>query len=116
MKKIPARSFNILFVLCFFLFLSQSGCSSSPKYGVAKIDSTPPGAEVVNLKDNTLLGITPVEVSFTGEADSAEYVTIQLRKPGYIERITSFWINRRHETPLLAKENAVDVKLILEKK
>ncbi|MBE0582675.1 MAG: hypothetical protein IH612_02810 [Desulfofustis sp.] len=92
-----------------------SGCSSSNKYGAAKIGSIPEGAEVVNLKDQSHLGMTPVKVSFPGQADTAEFVTIQLRKPGYIDRITSFWINRKHKTPADAEANAIDIQVELEK-
>lgn len=92
-----------------------SGCSSSNKYGAAKIASIPEGAEVVNLKDQSHLGMTPVKVSFPGEANTAEFVTIQLRKPGYLDRITSFWINRKHKTPADAEANAIDVQVNLEK-
>jgi len=98
------------------LTLLVSGCASPPlKYGSAKISSRPEGAEVVNLKDDSQLGVTPVKVSFGGEADTAEFVTVQLRKPGYIDRITSFWINRRHATQLEADDNAIDISVELEK-
>ena len=106
---------QIFRVSCCVLLLMLSACSTQ-KYGAAKINSIPPGAEVVNLKDESHLGTTPVKVSFTGEADSAEFVTIQLRKPGYIDRITSFWINRRHENPAIAEDNAIDIQVELEKK
>jgi len=99
---------------CVILLLT--GCSSPAKYGSAKISSSPDGAEVVNLKDDTHLGVTPVQVVFVGEADTAEFVTVQLRKPGYIERIASFWINRRHSTQLEAEDNAIDISIDLEKK
>ncbi|PID44418.1 MAG: hypothetical protein CR981_01370 [Proteobacteria bacterium] len=93
----------------------MSGCSST-KYGAAKIVSIPKGAEVVNLKDNSHLGATPIKVSFSGESDTAEFVTIQLRKPGYSDKITSFWINRRHDTEQTAEDNAIDITVELEKK
>jgi len=92
-----------------------SGCAST-EFGAAKINSNPEGAEVVNLKDNSHLGTTPVNVSFAGEAGTSEFVTIQLRKPGYLDRITSFWINKRHETAAEADYNAVDISVTLEKK
>lgn len=104
----------MIIATCWLILLS--GCGSITKYGSAKITSTPAGAEVVNLKDDSQLGITPVHVSFTGEADTAEYVTIQVRKPGYLERIVSFWINRRHKSSLEAEDNAVDIHVELEKK
>ncbi|BDD89120.1 hypothetical protein [Desulfofustis limnaeus] len=95
--------------------LVLSGCASSNKYGAAKIGSIPEGAEIVNLKDQSHLGMTPAKVLFPGEPDTAEFVTIQLRKPGYIDRITSFWVNRKHGSPEAAEANAIDVKVELEK-
>lgn len=115
MNKAIVVSMRLLLVECCLLLL-LSGCASQPKYGIAKIDSTPEGAEVINLKDDSHLGITPVQVSFSGEADTAEYVTIQLRKMGYIDRITSFWINRRHESLLEAEQNAIDINIQMKKK
>lgn len=98
------------------LMILLSGCATSTKYGAAKISSTPAGAEVVNLKDNSHLGVTPVKVSFSGKEDTAEFVTVQLRKIGYLDRITTFWINRRHGTPLEADEEAIDIHVELERK
>jgi len=103
-------------ILAVGLILLVSGCStSSVKYGSAKISSRPEGAEVINLEDDSNLGVTPVKVAFGGEANTAKYVTVQLRKPGYIDRITSFWINRRHATQLEADDNAIDISVELEK-
>ncbi len=114
----PGRHFVVTYcgVLAVSAVLLLSGCASPNKYGVAKIGSIPEGAEVVNLKDQSHLGMTPVKVSFPGQPDTAEFVTIQLRKPGYIDRITSFWINRKHKTPADAEANAVDIQVELEKK
>jgi hypothetical protein len=106
---------KLFFVTCCILLLLTGCASEVQKYGAAKISSTPQGAEVVNLKDDSHLGVTPVKVSFSGKADTAEYVTIQLRKPGYIDRITSFWINRRHASTVEADDNAIDIKVELEK-
>ena len=98
------------------LLLLAAGCSSSAvKYGSARISSRPEGAEVINLKDESNLGVTPVNVSFGGKGDTAEFVTVQLRKPGYIDRITSFWINRRHKTKQDADDQAIDISVELEK-
>jgi len=109
MLKLRVFLFSLLFIM------SLTGCGMSSKYGVAKINSTPSGAEVINLKDNSHLGKTPAQVLFTGEADTSEFVTIQLRKLGYRDRITTFWINRRHSTVLEAEEGAIDIHVELEK-
>ena len=113
-KKNGLRAMKLLFIGVGMTLL-VSGCSSSLKYGSAKISSRPEGAEVINLKDDSNLGVTPVNVSFGGEADTAEFVTVQLRKPGYIDRITSFWINRRHTTQSEANNDAIDISVELEK-
>jgi len=106
---------GLFYTICCILLLLAGCASEAQKYGTARISSIPQDAEVVNLKDDSHLGITPVKVSFSGKGDTAEYVTIQLRKPGYIARITSFWINRRHTSPIEADDNAIDIKVELEK-
>lgn len=103
------------FVFLFFLLIISGCATSKQQYGGVKISSAPDGAEVVNLKDDTSLGVTPVEVSFSGDEGTAELVTVQLRKKGYYDRITSFWINRRHNTPDVALENAIDIHVDLDK-
>ena len=105
-----------LLLLAVGIMLFLSGCAGSTKFGAAKISSNPEGAEVVNLRDNSHLGTTPVSVSFAGAADSSEFVTIQLRKSGYIDKITTFWINKRHKTAIAADDNAIDISVALEKR
>lgn len=88
------------------LMLLMVGCAGT-KYGAANINSTPEGAEIVNLKDNTNLGRTPAQVVWRGK--DSEKVTIQLQKKGYHSAITSFWVNKRHKSEDAARENATDV-------
>ena len=114
-KKRGLRVMKRLVVLGAVMLLVVGCSSSAVKYGSARISSRPEGAEVVNLKDESSLGVTPVNVSFGGEGDTAEFVTVQLRKPGYIDRITSFWINRRHATKQQADDQAIDISVELEK-
>ncbi len=82
------------------LLLALAGCAS---YGGAYIQSVPPGAEVVNLEDDSLLGRTPVKVWWKGADGEAKQVHVRFQKPGYRDRITSFWVNVRHAS----KENAL---------
>ncbi len=88
------------------LMLLLVGCAGT-QYGAANINSTPEGAEIVNLKDNTNLGRTPAQVVWRGK--DSEKVTIQLQKKGYHSAITSFWVNKRHKSEASARENATDV-------
>ena len=111
-----ARWLSLLIVVV-GVFILSTGCSTATKkYGSVKINSSPEGAEVINLEDDSNFGLTPVNVSFGGKADTAKYVTIQLRKPGYKDRITSFWVNRRHKTQAEADDNAIDISVELEKR
>ena len=95
------------------LLLGSAGCSKT-MYGAVKFESNPPGAEVINLRDDANLGITPVVVTWESVDGQPEYVTVQTRKNGYLEDITSFWVNTRHESREAAQTQAqpifVDLK------
>jgi hypothetical protein len=95
------------------LMLLLTSCAGGTRYGAANINSTPEGAEIINLKDNTNLGRTPAQVVWRGE--ESEKITVQLQKDGYHYAITSFWINRRHKTEAEARAQAIDVHSELEK-
>ena len=83
------------------------GCAGGPKYGAANISSSPAGAEIINLRDNTNLGKTPAQVVWQG--NGSEQITIELQKRGYLSTIQKFWINKRHDTEEEARASAVDV-------
>ena len=110
-NKTPGHLISTLLVGA--LILLVAGCAGGTKYGAANINSTPEGAEIVNLKDNTNLGRTPAQVVWRGE--DSEKITVQLQKDGYHYAITSFWINRRHKTEAEARDQAIDVHSELEK-
>lgn len=92
-----------------------TGCGQTA-YGVAKIESLPSGAEVVDLKDDTHLGRTPLFVTWEGEEGSIRHATIELRKKGYVEKITAFWVKMRHENKDAATNDAQPVVVELQKK
>ena len=94
-------------------FLFITGCSSKTYFGAADINSEPEGADIINIRDNTNLGRTPAQVMWSGKG--SEKVTIQLHKNGYHSSITSFWVNKRHESEEAARANATDVYKELEK-
>lgn len=95
-----------LLPLCLVAVLGLSGCAKKTMYGAVKFESNPPGAEVVNLKDDASLGVSPVVVTWETDDGSPQYVTVQLRKSGYLEHITSFWVNTRHESREEAQNEA----------
>ncbi|KGO34751.1 MAG: hypothetical protein WBN83_00645 [Desulfoprunum sp.] len=93
--------------------LALTGCSRT-MYGAANITSEPEGAAIVNLRDNSQIGTTPARVVWKGEEGTAEQVTLQLRKNGFIDKISTIWINHRHRSEAEAKANAVDITVELE--
>ncbi len=92
-----------------------TACSQT-MYGVVKIESIPPGAEVVNLKDDTHLGMTPLLVTWESDDEDTRHATVELRKLGYVEEITSFWVKLRHETKEAAIAAPQSVSIELKKK
>lgn len=93
-----------------------AGCGQT-KYGVAKIESIPQGAEVINLKDDTHLGMTPLLVTWeSDDGNAAKHATVELRKAGYVEKITSFWVQMRHKTKEDATKEAQPVTIELQKR
>ncbi len=93
-----------------------AGCAGPRTYGAVKFVSRPPGAEVINLKDDTHLGMTPVLVTWEGEDGRPEYVTVEMLKAGYREEITSFWVNTRHRSREEAEAEPQPVTVELRKR
>ena len=90
----------------------NTGCSQK-KYGAVKFDSAPAGAEVVNLKDDATFGLTPIVVTWESSSGEPEYVTVQMRRAGYLEEITSFWLNTRHSSREAAQAEPQPINVIL---
>ncbi len=109
--KIQRKFLTIFFLAAPLL----TGCSGPKYYGAARINSTPEGAEIINLKDDAHLGSTPAEVLFTSKEKNSQKVTIEFIKPGYKNKITSFNINHRHDNQEAAASAIIDVKVELEK-
>lgn len=107
-----SKKVHLLFGLACIVAVSGSyGCAKQKTFGAVKFTSTPPGAEVVNLKDDATLGTSPVVVTWEGEDGKPEYVTVQMRKSGYREEITSFWVNKRHPSREEAQEQAQQINV-----
>ena len=62
-----------------FLALGSLTACSQTRYGVVKIESIPSGAEVINLKDDTHLGMTPLLVTWQSEDEDARNATVELQ-------------------------------------
>jgi hypothetical protein len=93
--------------------LVLSGCAS---YGAARIQSIPPGAEVVNLEDDSLLGTTPVLVHWKTDRQESRLITVRFQKAGFNDKVTAFWVNMRHNSRETAEQDPQNVKIELEQK
>ena len=91
-----------------------AGCVGN-KYGSAYIVSNPPGAEVINMDDGTILGVTPLKQVWRDEG-KRKFVNIQLDKTGYKDKATSFWLTLKHRTRKSAINDPQFVEIILDER
>ena len=98
-------------ILAFSLLV---GCVGN-KYGSAYIVSNPPGAEVINMDDGTLLGVTPLKQVWRDEG-KRKFVNIQLDKEGFKDKATSFWLTLKHRTRKSAVNDPQFVEVVLDPK
>ncbi|MCG6873274.1 MAG: hypothetical protein LJE84_13390 [Gammaproteobacteria bacterium] len=89
-----------------------AGCAS---YGAAFLQSSPDGAEVINLEDDSILGTTPVRVWWKGEGKGPQYINVRFQKDGYRDKVAAFWVNMRHRSREDALAEAAPVKVEMEK-
>jgi len=85
-------------------------------YGAALIVSEPPGAEVINTEDNTVVGITPITHYWKDGSGTRQYIALRLKLDGHYEKISSFWLSMRHKTQSDAIESAQLVEVAMDKK
>ena len=85
-------------------------------HGAARIESTPPGAQVVNLEDDTILGITPFNTWWRDSKQQRKFVNIRLQRDGYEDKTTSFWVTLRHNSREDALSDPHQVSIKLDKK
>lgn len=104
-----------LYSIALLLLVGLSACGKT-SYGVAKIESIPTGAEVIDLKDDSHLGRTPLFVTWEGDDGSIRHATIELRKEGYVEKITAFWVKMRYENAEAATQDPQPVTVELKKR
>ena len=82
-------------LLAALIMTGVAGCSS---YGSARIQSVPPGAEVINVSDDTNLGKAPVMITRKADRDESRRITVRLSKPGYRDEVQTFWLNIRESS------------------
>lgn len=98
-SKLTAAAFALALV---------SGCSH---YGAAQINSVPAGAEVLNIDDGTVLGVTPTKVWWKDDNSNRQYISVRLKKDGYYDKVASFWLSMRHSSQQEALNNVQNVEV-----
>ena len=91
--------------------LALPGCAQN--HGAAYINTVPQGAEVVNLNDDTVLGITPVKVWWAESSEKRKFINVRIQKPGYRDKTSSFWVTLRHrdKNSALSDSQFVEIEL-----
>lgn len=72
-----------------------SGCSTH--YGAVQIVSNPPGAEVISDEDGTIIGTTPTTAWWKDSSSRRKNIILRIKKDGYYEKVTPFWLSMRHK-------------------
>ncbi|MGH1427988.1 MAG: hypothetical protein ACRBEE_08610 [Arenicella sp.] len=108
------KDFSRIVIFCAITSLTTA-CSTY--YGSANITSVPEGSEVINDKDGSLLGVTPLTVWWKDSSSRKKQMILQIRKDGFYTKTAVFWLSMRHKTKEQALQNVQLVKFnLLEKK
>ncbi len=109
---------NVFSCLAFFgVVAALSGCASEKNsYDAAKIVSSPPGAEVVDIKTGDLLGTTPLDLTWERKEFRAEYMMLQLDKQGFKSQPMTFFIHPVYasEEDALEQAQIINTQLLAE--
>lgn len=93
---------KIKYLSLVFVLLALNGCAKY--HGAATIVTVPPGAQVIDLKDDSVIGVTPLTVHWEDSARTRRYVALELKKAGFKDEVSHFWVSMRHKS----KTSAVD--------
>lgn len=93
--------------------ITLSGCAYH--HGAAYIQTDPPGAQVINMDDSSVLGITPVKIWWRESAEQRKFVNILVHKAGYRDKTTSFWVTLRHGNRQSALSDPQNVDIEMDK-
>lgn len=101
---------SLLTIILASFSLLSGGCVYH--HGAASITSEPSGAQILRSDDGSNLGITPSTVYWKQGKDK-NFMVLRLHKPGYRDKVISFWLNLRHSSreQALADPQAVEVQL-----
>jgi len=108
MNAKPIRRITLALLIAAPMMIA--GCSY---HGAAYIQSQPSGAEVVNVDDDTVLGVTPFKVWWREDSQEKKRINVRLQKEGFRDKVTSFWVTLRHSSKneALGEPQHVEIKL-----
>ena len=75
------------------------------------ITSNPPGMEVIDMEDGTLIGVTPVKHLWRSSDARRKYMNIRLQRAGQDDIIRSFWLNLDYSSSRGALANPQNVEI-----
>jgi len=109
--------FKHFFRIALIVAFASISTACSTYYGAANINSVPEGSEVINDKDGSLLGVTPLTVWWKDSSSRKKQMILQIRKDGFYTKTAVFWLSMRHKSKENALKNVQLVKFnLLEKK
>jgi len=97
------------------LLVAAGALGGCTHYAGAKIESEPPGAEVVYVDTGAVLGMTPFHYWWETTSSDKRFINVRFQKPGYQDKTTGFYISPRHNTHVEALRDPHEVKVNLEK-
>ncbi len=102
------RKLLFISIIC----VTLSACASH--YGAATINSNPSGAEVINIEDGTVLGVTPFTTWWKGPNGNRQHIAVRFKKEGYYEKVETFWLSMRQNSAdsALEEPSFVEVNLL----
>lgn len=105
----------IRFVMTMVLAFGVLAGGCVTHHGAANIVSIPEGAEVINVDDDTVLGVTPVKVWWREGKEERRRINVRLHKSGYRDKVTSFFVTFRHGSKNSALDEPQFVRIVLDK-
>jgi len=87
--------------VAFIVAITSLSTACSTYYGAANINSVPDGSEVINDKDGSLLGVTPLTVWWKDSSSRKKQMILQIRKNGFYTKTAVFWLSMRHKSKSL---------------
>jgi len=95
--------------------LLTTGCASvGSHYAGVRIESEPPGAEVVYVDTGVVLGRTPFTYWWETSSPEKQLINVRFQKPGYRDRTSGIYINPRHSSHTKALQDPHYVKVNLD--